>query len=97
MKDNFNMLPIHLLCCKINIMNIDIIKKFIEIYPESLFEVDSYQHLPYDKLLRNNNHNNNHDIILNYMKMIRNQILQEKNQHLKRVPSPILLEKTYQT
>ena len=42
MKDNFNMLPIHLLCCKINIMNIDIIKKFIEIYPESLFEVEIY-------------------------------------------------------
>lgn len=94
-KDHYNMLPIHLLCCKINSKNIEIIKKIIEIYPEGLFEFDSYHHLPYDKLLRNNNHNNNHDIILNYMKIIRNQILEDKNRYLKRVPSPILLEKTY--
>lgn len=93
-KDNYNMLPIHLLCCKINIMNIEIIKKMIEIYPESLFEFDSYHHLPYDKLLRNDNRNNFHDIILDFMKITRNLILEEKNRHLKRVPSPILLDKS---
>jgi hypothetical protein len=93
-KDNFCMLPIHLLCCKINLMNIEIIKKMIEIYPESLFEFDSCHHLPYDKLLRNDNRNNFHDIILDFMKITRNLILEEKNRHLKRVPSPILLDKS---